>query len=131
MRIDASCRPFLVRGYRGRIDDWTSIDIFTRQLDLCGVAPGTTVCVLVDPATADSMGHCAALAARRLGAEVVTVASPTVVDAATDLESGLIADIVHAADLLIDLTPHGVDRHPEVLRRNDDLPRRRSPPIMS
>lgn len=105
MEIDASCRPASAGGYRCRIDDWTSIDIVTRQLDLCGVAPGVSCLVVVDPTSHPQMGQIAALAASRLGADTVTVASPVPITSCS--VGGLVSSIGASGDVVVDLTADG------------------------
>ena len=99
---DASCHQIAVGGYCKRIEDWTSIDTFTRQLDLCGVAPGVSCIVAVDPSTHPAMGSIATLAASRLGADAAMVSLPVLLP--LNSKSALIADIAEAADFLVDLT---------------------------
>lgn len=87
------------------IDDWTSIDILSRQLDLCGVAPGSSCAVLTDPTSVPGMGDRAVLAARRLGADAVAVGSPSVTaDAAPDAAASRVAA---TCDFVVDLTVPG------------------------
>jgi 2,5-dihydroxypyridine 5,6-dioxygenase len=108
MPIEPSCRPCRAGGYCVEINDWTSIDILTRQLDLCGVAPGTSCVILLDASSDAAVGESAALAARRLGADTASVASPVSAPSGGQLSDGLLGRLVRGADLVVDLTVPGI-----------------------
>ncbi len=112
MPIEPSCRPCLAGGYCVQINDWTSIDILTRQLDLCGVAPGTSCVILLDASSDPAVGESAALAARRLGADTASVVSPVSVSAGGELSESLLGRLVGSADLVVDLTSPGIASMP-------------------
>ncbi len=108
MPVEPSCRPCLAGGYCVGINDWTSIDILTRQLDLCGVAPGTSCVILVDASSDPAVSEASALAARRLGADAATVELSVPVDSSGDLSENLLGRLIRTADLVVDFTVPGV-----------------------
>lgn len=108
MPTEPSCRPRLAGGYCVEINDWTSIDILTRQLDLCGVAPGTSCVILLDASSDAAVAESAALAARRLGADTATVGSPVSGSSSGEVSESLLGRLVRSADLVVDLTLPGI-----------------------
>jgi 2,5-dihydroxypyridine 5,6-dioxygenase len=108
MPTEPSCRPRLAGGYCVDINDWTSIDILTRQLDLCGVAPGTSCVILLDASSDATVAESAALAACRLGAETATVGSPVSGSSSGEVSESLLGRLVRSADLVVDLTLPGI-----------------------
>ncbi|MDH3753678.1 MAG: hypothetical protein OEU32_07380 [Acidimicrobiia bacterium] len=97
----------------GIITDWTSIDTFARQLDLCALGPDEHAVVLSEAASDPELVETALLATARLGAMAIGV---TLADHASAARSALaIAPVVaalRAADLVIDLSTAGLDDDP-------------------
>ncbi len=92
-------------GYCGAIADWTTTDVFTRHLDLCGVGSTAHVALLSDADAQEDALAAARLAVLRLGATpiVVSLRQPM----GSHAESPVVTAAAQAADVVVDFRTKG------------------------
>jgi len=94
-----------VGGYCDAITDWTTTDVFTRHLDLCGVGSTAHVALLSDADAQEDAVAAARLAVLRLGATpiVVSLRQPM----GPLVESPVVTAAAEAADVVVDFRTKG------------------------